>query len=195
MTDAVLTRDQIRGRRKREVQARTEVTQRFTKRRLRQIREETNYPEGVIRPRTRGDCTLVPRPCPFVSCCYHLYLDVSQKTGSIKLNFPDLEVWEMPHPASCALDVADRGGATLEEVGEVLNVTRERIRQLEVSALQASRIILEALESEPCKLHELAELMYGAASFRNKMRTSRVLHKAGKIAKRDGRFELGEEDA
>lgn len=81
------------------------------------------------RPDSREDCRLSERPCPFVSCKYHLYLDVNPRTGSIKLNFPDLEVWELPE--TCALDVADRGGMTLEEVGELLNLTRERIRQVE----------------------------------------------------------------
>jgi hypothetical protein len=85
------------------------------------------------RPKTRADCIEGPRPCPFVSCKHHLYLDVSPRTGSIKLNFPDLEVWEMG--ATCALDVADGGGATLEDVGAILNVTRERVRQLEVKAM------------------------------------------------------------
>ena len=73
------------------------------------------------------------RPCPFVSCQHHLYLDVSARTGAIKLNFPDLEVWDMTE--SCALDVADRGGTTLEEVGAIMNLTRERIRQVEVKGL------------------------------------------------------------
>ena len=73
------------------------------------------------------------RPCPYVSCKYHLYIDVNPNTGSIKINFPDLEVWELQH--SCALDVAGQGGITLEEVGEILNLTRERIRQVEVRGL------------------------------------------------------------
>jgi hypothetical protein len=58
---------------------------------------------------------------------------VSARTGAIKLNFPDLEVWDMNE--SCALDVADRGGTTLEDVGAIMNLTRERIRQVEVKAL------------------------------------------------------------
>ena len=36
---------------------------------------------------------------------------------------------------TCSLDVADKGGITLEEVGEILNLTRERIRQVEVRGL------------------------------------------------------------
>lgn len=85
------------------------------------------------RPRTRADCVEGLRPCPYVTCRYNLYLDVSGKTGAIKLNFPDLEVWDMIE--SCALDVADRDGTTLEDVGALMNLTRERIRQVEVRAL------------------------------------------------------------
>jgi hypothetical protein len=85
----------------------------------------------VDRPKTRGDCEDMPRPCPFVSCKYHLALDVSGI--NVKLNFPDREVWELDE--TCALDVADRGGVILETVGELLNLTRERIRQIEVRAL------------------------------------------------------------
>lgn len=36
---------------------------------------------------------------------------------------------------TCALDVADRGGTTLEDVGAIMNLTRERIRQVEVKGL------------------------------------------------------------
>jgi hypothetical protein len=91
------------------------------------------YPDGVERPRMREHCRQMARPCPFVSCHHHLYLDVNPKTGAIKLNFPHLEVWEMAE--TCSLDVADRGGITLEEVGAILNLTRERIRQVQVRGL------------------------------------------------------------
>jgi len=60
-------------------------------------------------------------------------LDVNPETGSVKLNFPDQEPWELEN--SCALDIAERGGVTLEEVGEILNLTRERVRQVEVTGL------------------------------------------------------------
>ncbi len=95
----------------------------------------TLYPETeeYARPVSRSECVDAARPCPFVSCKHHLYLDVSARTGAIKVNFPDLEVWEMGD--TCALDVADRGGTTLEDVGAIMNLTRERIRQVEVKGL------------------------------------------------------------
>jgi len=97
------------------------------------LRELLVYPSDVERPGCREECQGMPRPCPFVSCSHHLYLDVNPQTGAIKLNFPHLEVWEMAE--TCSLDVADRGGITLEEVGAILNLTRERIRQVEVRGL------------------------------------------------------------
>jgi hypothetical protein len=90
-----------------------------------------------MRPRTRADCINGPRPCLFVSCKHNLYLDVNPETGSIKLNFPDKEIWELEH--TCALDVAEKGGITLEEVGEIMNLTRERIRQVETKGLAKLR--------------------------------------------------------
>jgi hypothetical protein len=86
------------------------------------------------RPRTRGDCAQVPRPCPYIACKYSLYLDVSL-TGSIILNFPHLEPGQMPAERSCALDLAERGPMTLEYIAVVTNLTRERIRQIELKAL------------------------------------------------------------
>ena len=90
--------------------------------------------EPYERPRTRADCARVPRPCPYVACKYSLYLDVSE-TGSIILNFPHLEPGQMPAEQSCALDLADRGAMTLEDIAIVTNLTRERIRQVESKAL------------------------------------------------------------
>lgn len=142
--DTAVTREQRRSRRKRAVRARTISVKRMTKRELelgRLLYPETDY----WKPRHREDCQATAgegseRPCPFVSCKHHLYLDVSPRTGAIKLNFPDLEVWDMKE--TCALDIADRGGTTLEDVGAIMNLTRERIRQVEVRALAK----LEALK-------------------------------------------------
>lgn len=96
------------------------------------------------RPQTRADCSDTPRPCLFVSCKHNLYLDVNPETGSVKLNFPDKEIWELSE--TCALDVADKGGITLEEVGVIMNLTRERIRQVEARGLLRLR---EEVDREP----------------------------------------------
>lgn len=85
------------------------------------------------RPKVRAECINGPRPCTWVSCKHNLYLDVNPETGSIKLNFPDKEIWELEY--TCALDVAEKGGITLEEVGAIMNLTRERIRQVETRGL------------------------------------------------------------
>lgn len=91
------------------------------------------------RPVTRDDCRGGQRPCPWVGCKHHLYLDVNPETGSVKLNFPDKELWELEE--TCALDVAEEHpeGIPLEAVGDLLNLTRERIRQVEADGLQKVR--------------------------------------------------------
>jgi hypothetical protein len=132
-TPAPVTREQRRSRRKRAIRARTISVKRMTKRELELGRLLYPESEDAARPEKREDCVQGARPCPFVSCKHHLYLDVSARTGAIKLNFPDLDVWDMSE--TCALDVADRGGTTLEEVGAIMNLTRERIRQVEVKGL------------------------------------------------------------
>ena len=96
-------------------------------------RSERETPELLaevvaMRPQTRSQCVDGPRPCIFVSCKHNLYLDVSE-IGSVKLNFPDKDVDELEE--TCALDVAGRGGITLEVVGSLMALTRERVRQIE----------------------------------------------------------------
>lgn len=119
------------------VRSKTIASKRLT-RDEKKLSELLVYPDDVERPQMRAECADMPRPCPFVSCAHHLYLDVNPESGAIKLNFPHLEVWEMAE--TCALDVADRGGITLEEVGAILNLTRERIRQVEVRGLHKIRV-------------------------------------------------------
>lgn len=143
-----LSREQRRSRRKRTVRARTISVGRVSRGELHELKRQ-NARLLEVPPRSRGECQQGPRPCPHVSCRHHLYLDVSPRTGAIKLNFPDLEVWELPD--SCALDVADQGGITLEDVGAIMNLTRERIRQVELSALSR----LESLRD----MRELRELV------------------------------------
>lgn len=92
--------------------------------------QSTEYPSSINeadpRPKTTGECGSLGdplEPCPYVSCKYHLYLDVSPETGAIKINHPDKELHELE--ATCALKVADRGGVSEPEIGRMLNVVRE----------------------------------------------------------------------
>lgn len=130
-----------RNRRRQRMRSKTIAPKRLTKDELRQMEVLAQFSQ-VPRPRSRKECASGIRPCPFVSCRHHLYLDVNEEKGSLKLNFPDLEVWELPE--TCSLDVADRGGMTLEEVGEIMNLTRERIRQVEVRGLVELKRTIEA---------------------------------------------------
>lgn len=155
-----------RKRRPGTVRARTIAVSRLSQRAIRA--GELQYPEqpGVdyLRPRTFGECDSVGLgdlfPCPFVSCKHHLYLEVDDSTGSIKINFPDRDPDELAQ--TCALRVAEAGGATLEGVGDLLNLTRERIRQIETRALRTARIIAESddlgvyVEDRAAHPHDLA---------------------------------------
>jgi hypothetical protein len=122
-----------RHRRRDRPRSRTIAMKRLTREALRAGAIANPPVEGVERPQTRAECRDAPRPCPWVACKHHLYLDINPKTGSIKINFPELEPWELAH--TCALDVADNGGLTLEEIGLITNLTRERVRQVEVRGL------------------------------------------------------------
>ena len=123
-----------KGRRRSKTMSRREMMREARRMMSRgEILEKIDYD----RPKNRLQCKDGSRPCLYVSCKHNLYLDVNMMTGSIKFNFPDKDIYELKE--TCALDVAERGGITLEEVGEILNLTRERVRQLEMSALEKIR--------------------------------------------------------
>ena len=126
-------------RRKSPVRARTIPIKKMTKEQLRIGR--LIYPEtDHRRPKVRSECENGERPCPFVSCKYHLYLDVNPETGSIKLNFPDSEVWELEE--TCALDVAMRGLNGIETLSEI-----KRLKPLtEVIMLTGQATVESAIE-------------------------------------------------
>lgn len=65
-------------------------------------------------PPQRGDCQDGPRPCPYPTCRYHL--------GDGRAE-------------SCALDVADRGEATDDDIGELLGLSGPRVRQIAQQAI------------------------------------------------------------
>lgn len=106
---------------------------------------------GAGRPATWGECKSLglgtETPCPWVSCRRHLYLEVSP-SGSIVYRHPDREVDELTE--TCSLAVAERGGATLEEVGALINTTRERVRQVEVMGLVKIEALLRRAGVKRC---------------------------------------------
>ena len=114
----------------------TVIPLKAVKRLVKQDAAAEGPPTSARRPQTRADCIDGVRPCPWVSCRHNLYLDVTQ-AGGLKLHFPDKEAQEMEH--SCALDVAEQGPVTLERIGGMLDLTRERVRQIESAALQRLR--------------------------------------------------------
>jgi hypothetical protein len=101
-------------------------------------------PTDRSRPTVRRDClkggSNEQRPCRWSKCHHHL--------GFGKRS-------------SCTLDVADEGGTSLEEVGELLGLTRERIQQLEFVALRKTKkhllligVTLEDFARDPSKVQE-----------------------------------------
>lgn len=131
----------------------------FRAQRAREYQQDLEALGGVLpeRPRTYGDCeregygTRVA--CPWVGCGYHLALDV-QESGAIVFWWPGRDVLDVP--ATCALAVVNRNpdGMTLSEVGELANITRERVRQIERDGLRALRALAELAriqdEVQPC---------------------------------------------
>jgi hypothetical protein len=80
---------------------------------------------------TRGACRKLAGPCPHAMCRFNLTSEHRDNRGA-KPNEVHLPV---VHEA-CALEAADRGGMTLEEIAMRLSLTRERVRQIELGALK-----------------------------------------------------------
>lgn len=125
------------------------------------------------RPRTRGECRDGPRPCPWRGCRYHLWLDVgpcSSAAGGHGRG--SIREWDHPEDGdSCALDVAERGGCTLQECADLWCVSRQRIEQIERVALEQCRRTCERLgitgeDVSDRREHPLATAqMYGSDYF------------------------------
>lgn len=93
-------------------------------------------------PRRLEDCPGDDEQCPFVACRYHLWTDIESrnvrygKKGGQREYRRDLvptDAWGSW--ATCALRAARQGPRTLDEVGDLLGVTRERVRQIQVAAI------------------------------------------------------------
>ncbi len=116
--------------------------------------DEADTLQHTERPRTWGECQeralgTASRPCGYLRCKHNLLVDVDGRTGSYKVTWPHLtagaygdEYGAYPQH-TCALRVAEQGGMTLEEIGSVMNLTRERVRQIETKALLRLRDLSE----------------------------------------------------
>lgn len=111
--------------------------------RLAKIGKLTDFSKPLQgKPRTRSECVNGIRPCPFVSCRYNLFLEVSPISGSIHYNFDCVSPADMDPDASCALDVSQTGPLTLGAVAKYANLTRERIRQIETAAMRKLLVVM-----------------------------------------------------
>lgn len=153
MTARDRAREYERAERQRRVlrltpRARTVSIKRMRSSQLRSDEAETI--EHTERPRTWGECLeralgTASRPCGYLRCKHNLLVDVDGRTGSYKVTWPHLAVGAYgdeygAYPQhTCALRVAEQGGLTLDEIGQVMNLTRERVRQIETKALYALR--------------------------------------------------------
>lgn len=73
-----------------------------------------------------------------MACRHNLYLN-DKSNGAVHFPWPDREPWDMDE--SCALDVADRGEHTLEEVGDLYGITRESVRLVEARAILKLKVL------------------------------------------------------
>lgn len=95
-------------------------------------------PDEPRRPLVREECLQGPRPCPWLSCRYHMFEVLARKSG--KTSIKQIARWDEDRiaelveslPATCCLDLVAQGRElTLQETGLVLNLTRERVRQIQ----------------------------------------------------------------
>ncbi len=157
------TRSDGTGRRGLGARPKVENTSRVPKREIVERRRHLEVVDTSGRPVVRGDCAGDVRPCPWVACAHNLYLDVTD-SGGIKFNFPDVEPEDVEPLKSCALDVAEQGGSTLEDVASTMNISRERIRQIEAMALEKMRRHSQRKGSSSAILREYSRAPAGAIS-------------------------------
>jgi hypothetical protein len=96
-------------------------------------------------PKRRRDCPPPAELCPFIECRYHLWTDRVHR-GRVMILAASSAYGDPAH--FCALHEADRGPKTLEQVGVVYGVSRERIRQLEAESMAVLRAVNPSLLRE-----------------------------------------------
>jgi len=91
--------------------------QQIVEKQIRLIRERI-----IPRPVTYADCEHIPMyDCPFLTCEHNLGIDL--KSGGRVIN-------KTGHPY-CLLKLTEKGGLTLQEIGDIFGLTRERVRKIE----------------------------------------------------------------
>ncbi len=110
------------------------------RRRLRVVGMTTLRP-----PASRAECQDGPRPCPYVTCRYHLWRDPGPH-GWVRIR---------RGPESCALDVAERGPTKPEEIARLTGLVLRRVEQIHDETFAKlrrnpeARALLEALLGGP----------------------------------------------
>jgi hypothetical protein len=79
---------------------------------------------------TGGACRKLPGQCPHTVCRFNLTSEHRDNRGAkgAEKRLPVVR-------ESCALEAAELGGMTLEEIASRLSITRERVRQIQLGAL------------------------------------------------------------
>lgn len=146
---------------------------------------EAEGPDSADRPKTRSDCLKGARPCPWVTCRHHLYLDVRQD-GVMRVNFP---LGPQSMLATCALDLADDGPRTLDQVSILMGMSRERVRQIEERALVKLRFAIREgdLDYEGTDLERVdgAEVIEEVVARNEKVEAQQ--RRADRLAKKEAR--------
>ena len=120
-------------------------------------RMHTSLPLVVERPKTRKDCENGIRPCPWGSCRHHLGIHLRKPMpcagGSITplshgVSMPlgeDLD--SVVH--TCSLDAASEGERTPREVGLLMGISDESVRQATITGLAGVRLALQRYTDAP----------------------------------------------
>lgn len=97
-------------------------------------------------PRTRRECP--NGPCPHVGCRYHLWTERRLDRHGAVVDLRETAAFgNIEH--TCVLNEIARGPLTLEAIGGMFEVSRERVRQIEADALARLR------DADPGVLREL----------------------------------------
>jgi hypothetical protein len=110
-----------------------------------------NFEKEILdntRPKTRNDCKGIHRPCPWVGCKYNMFIDIG-RNGRIIYNNTYKSPLDMPCDKSCLLDIVEKyGGQTLDAIGDMISVSRERVRQIEAKAIEKCTKLKQLIEEK-----------------------------------------------